>query len=72
MKRLFWVAVGVAGAYYANRWIKKQRARLSPANVGANLADVVADTGKLLGAAAAEARRAAGEKEAELRKLLDS
>jgi hypothetical protein len=40
--------------------------------VGANLGEVVADAGKLLGAAAAEARRAAAEKEAELRKLLDS
>lgn len=72
MKRLFWVAVGAAGAYYANRWIKRQRARLSPANVGANLGEVVADAGKLLAAAAAEARRAADEKEAELRKLLDT
>ena len=72
MKRVLWVAVGVAGAYYANRWIKKQRARLSPAAVGANLGEVVADAGKLFGAAAVEARRAAAEKEAELRKLLDS
>ncbi len=72
MRRLFWVGVGVAGAYYANRWIKKQRQRLSPSSVGANLADVVADTGKLIGAAAAEARRAAAEKEAELRRQLDT
>ncbi len=72
MRRVFWVAVGVAGAYYASRWIKRQRQRLSPAAVGANLGDVVADAAKLFGAAAAEARRAAAEKEAELRKLLDT
>lgn len=72
MKRVFWVAVGVAGAYYASRWIKKQRQRLSPAAVGANLGDVVADTAKLFAAAAEEARRAAAEKEAELRRLLDT
>lgn len=71
MRALFWVAVGVAGAYYASRWIKKQRQRLSPEAIGANLGEVVADTGKLLAAATTEARRAAAEKEAELRKLLD-
>ena len=71
MKRLFWMGVGVAAAYYGSRWIKKQRARLSPAAVGANLGDVVADAAKLVGAAAAEARRAAAEKEAELRGLLE-
>lgn len=71
MSRLFWIGVGIAGAYYASRWIKKQRQRLSPEAIGANLGEVVADTGKLLVAAAAEARRAAAEKEAELRKLID-
>ena len=71
MKRLFWMGVGVAAAYYGSRWLKKQRARFSPAAVGANLGDVVADAAKLVGAAAAEARRAAAEKEAELRGLLE-
>ncbi len=71
MSKLFWVGVGIAGAYYASRWIRKQRQRLSPEAIGANLGEVVADAGKLLAAAAAEARRAAAEKEAELRKLLD-
>ncbi len=72
MKRLFWMGVGVAAAYYGSRWIKQQRAKLSPAAVGANLGDVVGDAAKLFGAAAAEARRAAAEKEAELRGMLDS
>lgn len=71
MSRLFWIGVGVAGAIYATRWIKKQRQRLSPAAVGASLGDVIMDAAKLVGEAAAEARRASAEKEAELRKLLD-
>jgi hypothetical protein len=72
MSRLFWIGVGIAGAYYASRWIRKQRQRLSPEAIGANLGDVIGDATKLLGQAAAEARRAAAEKEAELRKLLDT
>jgi hypothetical protein len=72
MSRLFWIGVGIAGAYYASRWIRKQRQRLSPEAIGANLGDLIGDAAKLLGQAAAEARRAAAEKEAELRKLLDT
>jgi hypothetical protein len=72
VSRLFWIGVGIAGAYYASRWVRKQRQRLSPEAIGANLGDVIADTAKLFGQAAAEARRAAAEKEAELRKLLDT
>lgn len=71
MSRLFWIGVGVAGAYYAGRWIKRKRQQMSPAAVGANLGDVLVDAGRLLGQALDEARRAAAEKEAELRKLLD-
>lgn len=72
MSRLFWIGVGIAGAYYASRWVRKQRQRLSPEAIGANLGDLIGDAAKLLGQAAAEARRAAAEKEAELRKLLDT
>ena len=72
MSRLFWIGVGIAGAYYASRWVRKQRQRLSPEAIGANLGDLVGDAAKLLGQAATEARRAAAEKEAELRKLLDT
>jgi hypothetical protein len=71
MSRLFWIGVGVAGAIYATRWIKKKRQQMSPAAIGANLGDLIGDAAKLFGEAAAEARRAAAEKEAELRKLLD-
>ena len=72
MSRVFWIGVGIAGAYYASRWLRKQRQRLSPEAITANLGDLVADAAKLFGEAAKEARRAAAEKEAELRTLLDS
>ncbi len=71
MKRLFWFGLGVAGAVYATRWVRKQRERLSPAAVGANVGDVVADLGRLVRASADEARRAAAEKEAELRRTFE-
>lgn len=71
MSRLFWIGVGVVGAYYAGRWIKRKRQQMSPGAIGASLGDVVVDAGKLLGQALDEARRASAEKEAELRKLLD-
>ena len=73
MKRLFWVGVGVAAAVYATRWIRQQRARMSPAAIGTNLSDVAADVRRLVEESAEEARRAAAEKEAELRgHVLDS
>ena len=71
MSRLFWIGVGVVGAYYAGRWIKRKRQQMSPGAIGANLGDVFVDAGKLVGASLDEARRAAAQKEAELRKLLD-
>ena len=67
MKRLFWVGVGVAVAVYATRWVRAQRARMSPAAIGTNISDVAGDVRKLLKASVDEARRAAAEKEAELR-----
>jgi hypothetical protein len=39
--------------------------------VGANVGDVVADLGRLVRASADEARRAAAEKEAELRRTFE-
>ena len=67
MKTLFWIGVGAAGAIYATRWIRRQRKRLSPQAVGATVGDVLSDLGRLVRVAADEARRAAAEKEAELR-----
>ncbi|MGH2685546.1 MAG: hypothetical protein ACRDJP_08785 [Actinomycetota bacterium] len=67
MRRLFWVGVGAAGAIYATRWIRRQRRRLSPQAVGASVGDVLSDLGRLVRVSADEARRAAAEKEAELR-----
>jgi hypothetical protein len=72
VSRLFWVGVGVVGAYYAGRWIKRKRQQMSPGAIATNLGDVLLDAGKLVGTALDEARRAAAEKEAELRKLLET
>ena len=67
MKTLFWIGVGAAGAIYATRWIRRQRRRLSPQAVGATVGDVLTDLGRLVRVSADEARRAAAEKDAELR-----
>ena len=67
MKRLFWVGIGVAAAVYGARWIRRQRARMSPAAIGTNLSDVATDVRRLFKTSVEEARRAAAEKEAELR-----
>jgi hypothetical protein len=67
VKTLFWIGVGAAGAIYTTRWIRRQRQRLSPQAVGATVGDVLSDVGRLLRVSADEARRAAAEKEAELR-----
>ena len=67
MKTLFWIGVGAAGAIYATRWLRRQRQRLSPQAVGATVGDVLSDLGRLVRVSAEEARRAAAEKEAELR-----
>jgi hypothetical protein len=67
MRRLFWIGVGVAAAYYGTRWVRRQRERYSPAAVGARAADSLNDLGKLLRVAVEEGRRAMAEKEAEIR-----
>ena len=73
MKRLFWIGVGVGVAVYATRWIRAQRAKMSPAAIGTNVSEVVSDMRKLVQASVEEARRAAAEKESELRgEVLDT
>ncbi len=67
MKRVFWFGVGVTAAVLATRWVRKQRARLSPANVGEQAGRAARDFRALVSEAVDEGRRAAREKEAELR-----
>jgi hypothetical protein len=67
MKRLFWVGVGVGVSIAAYRWVRKQRARYGPEAVGTKLAEGAREAWKLLEVSVDEGRRAAAEKEAELR-----
>ena len=71
MKRIFWLAVGITAGVMAARWVRRQRERFAPANVEAKLSDGLRDVGKLVSVSIREGRRAAAEKEAELRAQLD-
>ena len=71
MRRLFWVGVGVAAAYYGSRWLRRQRERLSPGGVGARVGDMARDVGQLVKVSVDEGRQAAAEREAELRAELE-
>lgn len=71
MRRLFWIGVGVAAAYYGSRWLRRQRERFSPSSAGARVGDVARDFGRLVKVSVDEGRRAAVEREAELRAELE-
>lgn len=74
MRRFFWVAVGlgagVTAAILASRWLRRQRERLAPANLGAQAAEGFRDLGELIRSSVGEGRRAMAEKEAEIRAAL--
>ncbi len=74
MRRPFWVAVGlgagVAAAVMVSRWMRRQRQRLSPANIGSQIAKGARDVGRLVREALDEGRRAFVEKEEELKASL--
>ncbi len=70
MRRLFWVGVGVAAAYYGARWIRRKREQYSPAAMSGRAQETLNDLGKLLRVAIEEGRRAMAEKEAEIRAAL--
>jgi hypothetical protein len=67
MKRLFWIGVGVAAAYYGSRWLRRQRQRLSPESLAARAAEGMGNVMELVRISVEEGRRAAAEKEAELK-----
>lgn len=71
MRRLFWVGVGVAAAYYGSRWLRRQRERFSPESVAAKAAEGMSDLMELVRVSVEEGRRAAAQKEAEIRASLD-
>jgi hypothetical protein len=71
MKRTFWIGVGVVGTIMVVRWLRQQRARLSPEAVGATLGDGLRDLRQLVQLSVAEGRKAMRQKEAELRASLE-
>ncbi len=70
MRRLFWVGVGVAVAYYGARWLRRQRERITPENVAARTAERFGNVMELLRLSVEDGRRAAAEKEAQIRSSL--
>ena len=70
MRRLVWVGVGVAGTILVLRWLRKQRQRMSPEEIGRTVGEGLADFRQLVRVSLAEGRRAMREKEAELRRSL--
>lgn len=71
---MFWTALGlgagVAGAVMVSRWVRRQKQRYSPANLGAQLSEGARDVGSLLREALDEGRQAMAEREAEIRASL--
>ena len=74
MRRGFWVAVGlgagVAAAVMVSRWVRRQRQRLSPENIGSQLAEGARDFRRLVREALDEGRQAFIDKEEELKASL--
>ena len=70
MRRLFWVAVGLGAgvtiAVQLSRWTRRQRERLSPANMANRASQGVSDLGSKVGEFIDEYR------EAEIRARLDA
>jgi hypothetical protein len=71
MRRLFWLGVGLAAGAYLTRWATEAAHRLTPAGVGANLADGLRELGAGLGAFGAEVRAGMATREQELTALLE-
>lgn len=71
MKRLFWLGVGLAAGAYATRRASAAAQSLTPAGIGANLADGLRELGAGLGAFGAEVRAGMVAREQELAALLE-
>ncbi|WP_219413596.1 hypothetical protein [Pseudonocardia nigra] len=71
MRRLFWLGVGVAVGVYATRRATEAAHSLTPAGVGANIADGLRELGAGLGAFGAEVRAGMTERERELSQLVE-
>ena len=71
MKRLFWLGVGLAAGTYIARRAQAAAESLTPAGIGANLADGLRELGAGLGAFGAEVRAGMAERERELTAMVE-
>jgi hypothetical protein len=71
VKRLFWLGVGLAVGAYATRRATEAAQSLTPAGLGANLANGLRELGAGLGAFGAEVRAGMTERERELAALVE-
>lgn len=71
MKRLFWLGVGLAAGAYVARRAQAAAESLTPAGIGANLADGLRELGSGLGAFGAEVRAGMAEREQELGAMVE-
>ena len=71
MRRLFWVALGLgagaASAILATRFVRKQTAKVAPANLAREARGSMIDLAKLVSDSLAEGKTAMHQKEDELR-----
>ena len=71
MRRLFWVGlglgVGAASAILASRFVRRQTAKVAPANLAREARGSMLDLAKLVSDSVAEGKAAMEEKEDELR-----
>ena len=71
MKRLFWLGLGMAAGVYGTRRATAAAQRLTPAGIGANLADGLRELAAGLGAFGAEVRAGMTAREEELNDLVE-
>jgi hypothetical protein len=71
MRRLFWLGVGIAVGVWITRKVSEAAQRLTPAGVGASLAEGLRELGAGLGAFGAEVRAGMAERERELAELVE-
>lgn len=75
MRRAFWVSLGlgagVASAIIGSRWARRQARRVAPATIARETKGGLLDLSRLVSESIAEGRRAAAERERELRETYD-
>jgi hypothetical protein len=76
VRRIFWLALGLGAgataAVLAARWMRRQTEKVAPANIGRQVSQGASDLRQLVVAAIAEGRQAAADREAEIRRELET